>query len=184
MAEDAALCYVLDRKPGVGDRPRRYPVHPLNLITPTPGQTVCTEDINFQYIQLKGLAPGLHSLHAWLAIERNTTTATEGMEQQKVHAPITFEASSKFRVLDEVRSPVPWLFETAPTRSHISLSTNNVAEPRFVPSGEVQTRSAIYTMWNVLDKLMERHAPEYVPKYGYLRKTQLDLVSRIYNPEI
>jgi hypothetical protein len=111
----------------------------------------CTECWELPWVPLYGLEPHDHCV------------AGEGGGGTTGIARISKTAVATFAVAGKVPAHSPFLFETAPA-----------PEARFVPTGDLQIRSSIYTLWNVLDRLMERHEPEYVPKYGYMRRSQLD----------
>ena len=57
--------------------------------------------------------------------------------------------------------------------------TARVPEPRFIPQTHEQYLSAVYTLWNLLDRNMEQHAGTMAMVFGYMRPVQLHAYSEL-----
>jgi len=75
---------------------------------------------------------------------------------------------------------------TAPTLHEMASppTLHELASPpvlRFAPETHDQYLTAVYTLWNLLDRIMyaENHKPKPMMPYGYMRRVQLEAYSRL-----
>ena len=102
-----------------------------------------------------------HELHCWKILGR-----AAGRGEHVVHNCTCYEYSR----LAENGSTLAGAVLSA--LADVRLVEGSIHEPRFVPSSPAEVMHAVFTYWNVLDRIMLEHSRSNY-QTGYLREVQL-----------